>query len=106
MNEAEYYISNHYFCQKCYDNRFIYRYYKNINSEWVECSKNEAKIGMQYCPRCNCEERVHESAFLDPKYEDGKRPSRIIFWDFRNEEELSSKISLNLYKQIFKEHRG
>jgi len=68
MTEAEYYISNHYFCQKCHDNRFIYRYFKNINSEWIECSKNEAKIGIQYCPRCNCEERVHESAFLNPKF--------------------------------------
>lgn len=97
MNETEYYIANHYFCQSCLTDRFNFRFFKKLG-KWVECAKNGAEIGIQFCEKCNNFKRVHENAIID---RGADRPWRYIFYDFKSQKELSSKISLNLFKKIF-----
>ena len=103
MNESGYYISNHYLCQKCVSDEFIYKYFKKENNKWVDCAENKAEIGMEFCPKCNCDQRVHEKEFVNPEWEPGKRPFRFIFWDFKENKEFNSKDSFNLHEEIYEE---
>lgn len=73
-------ISNHYRCQKCYSEEYLLKTFKKVNGKWVKYGENEAEIGMEVCNECNCNQRVHESYFLDKSYKAGKRPYIYRFW--------------------------
>ena len=104
-------ISNHYFCQKCHSNEHIMKYFKMVNNKWLECSDQEAEIGMEYCGNCNCDQRVHESYFLtqngkiNKRYSklEGKRPHVYIFWKKVKDGWRGFEMSENnrLYAEIY-----